>query len=114
VPVPPLSQQGAASFHASMPSAKGCYILFVSILNIIRSPVAVKQLDSILVSLRLALGIKSLRIEFKSEASLRNISRKTLFPLFQAFLFKRGFPALLPSRGGGEAKNVDFASFCFF
>jgi hypothetical protein len=47
--VPRLSQQGAASFHPNVPSAKGCYILFVVILNIISSPsFAVRQQDSIL------------------------------------------------------------------
>jgi hypothetical protein len=69
VPVLPLSQQVAASFHASgMPSAKRALLHIVCVHSQHHwfSPVAVKQLDSILVSLWLALGIKSLRIEFKS------------------------------------------------
>jgi hypothetical protein len=65
VSVPLLREQGAASLHASVPSAKGCYILFVFILDDIGSPVAVQQLDAILVFLWLALVIQSLSVEFK-------------------------------------------------
>jgi hypothetical protein len=63
---PLFSQQGAASLYASVPSAIGCYVLFVFFLDLIGSPLAFKQLDSILVSFWLALGIKLLSVVLKS------------------------------------------------
>ena len=96
VSVPPLSPKGAASFHASVLSAEGCYVMFVFILDMIGSPVAAKQLDSILVSLWLTLEINLLSVEFKSQQirglAAQYFTQDTVLVLFQVLLLKRGFP----------------------